>query len=124
MDYATSLNQRRAKDPSDFPNGNVNASDFGPAYDPININPTMSTGADQTYVVRDGDNLRAIAQAFWCDASLRYVIASANGLTGSEALAAGSRLRIPADVVNVDNKTSTFRGYDSSDTLVNLQPVR
>jgi len=123
VDYATSLNQRRVKDPSVYPNGNIPTGDFGPAYDPININSTMSTGAGQTYVVRDGDNLRAIAQAFWGDASLWYVIASANGLSGSEVLAAGTRLRIPADVVNVHNKSSTFRVYDSSDTLGNLQPI-
>lgn len=50
--------------------------------------------------MRAGDTLAGIAQSLWGDASLWYLIADANGLAGSEPLAAGRLLSIPNKVHN------------------------
>jgi hypothetical protein len=50
------------------------------------------------------------------------VIADANGLNGTETLAAGTILSIPNKVVNIHNKSSTFRVYDPNQVLGDPTP--
>ena len=44
-------------------------------------------------IFTEGDTLEAIALRLWGDASFWYMIADANGLSGSETLVAGQTLR-------------------------------
>jgi hypothetical protein len=80
-------------------------------------------GTDGRYTVRDGDTLQGIAASVWGDASLWYMIAEANGLSGSESLAAGSSLIIPDKVVNLHNSSKTFEVYDPNRALGDLSPT-
>jgi hypothetical protein len=66
--------------------------------------------------------LRYIALKIWGDEGLWYVIADANGLNGTETLVAGTILSIPNKVVNIHNKSSTFRVYDPNQVLGDLTP--
>ncbi|HEX2239595.1 MAG TPA: LysM domain-containing protein [Actinomycetota bacterium] len=49
----------------------------------------------QTYVVREGDTLRAIAMRFYGDPDLADLIAEENGITDPTELAVGQELIIP-----------------------------
>ena len=73
--------------------------------------------------MRDGDNLRSIAQTFWGDESLWFLIASANGLNGTEPLPAGMVLVIPNKVTNIHNKSTTFRVYDPNQAIGDISPT-
>lgn len=55
-------------------------------------------GLEQRYSVRAGDTLHSIAAAVYGNPTLWYVIADANGLTGSESLTVGMQLRLPDTV--------------------------
>jgi hypothetical protein len=94
----------------------------GPGYDPISPVSQGMEGTDGRYQVRDGDTLAGIAAAQWGDASLWYLIAEANGLSGSEYLAAGTNLIIPDKVTNIHNRASTFEVYDPNHALGDLSP--
>jgi hypothetical protein len=73
--------------------------------------------------VQAGDTLQSIAALVWGDASMWYLIADANGLSGAEGLAAGRTLTIPDRVTNVHNNAATFRPYDPARALGNLDPT-
>src|SRR3712207_965827 len=66
---------------------------------------------------------KGIAASVWGDASLWYMIAEANGLSGSEALVGGSSLVIPDKVVNHRNNAGTFEIYDPNRALGDLSPT-
>ena len=84
--------------------GGITAGQFGGSgYDPISPVSQGMKGTDSRYTVRDGDTLQGIAASVWGDASLWYMLAEANGLSGSESLTAGSSLIVPDKVVNVHN---------------------
>ncbi|MEN2793487.1 DUF4214 domain-containing protein [Sphingomonas oligophenolica] len=96
-------------------------ADFEQSYDAINGTSTASTGSN--YTVNSGDTLTSIAQAVWGDGSLWYLIAEANGLTGSESLADGRVLNIPNKVHNSRNAADTWRPYDPNEALGDTSPT-
>ncbi len=73
--------------------------------------------------MRSGDTLQSIARSLWGDASLWYLIADANGLSGSDALVAGQRLTLPNKVSNVHNNASTFRPYNAGEAIGDISPT-
>ncbi len=95
--------------------------DFDQSYEMIN--PTSQNGTSSAYTVQAGDTLQTLALAYWGDSSLWYLIADANGLSGSETLAAGTSLWVPSRVVNVHNSASTFKPYDPNEAQVNTDPL-
>ncbi|WP_157215363.1 LysM peptidoglycan-binding domain-containing protein [Flavisphingomonas formosensis] len=90
-------------------------ADFDQSYDPINGFSYDETAS--RYTVRTGDTLQSIAQTVWGDSSLWYKIADANGLDGTETLAAGRTLLIPNKVANIHNNASTYRVYDPNEAI-------
>ena len=77
-------------------------------YDPLNPSGQEMSGTDSRYSVRGGESLAQIAQSVWGDSSLWYVLASANGLSGNEALAAGQSLVVPDKVVSNTNRAGNW----------------
>ena len=65
-----------------------------------------------SYQVRAGDSLRSIAQAFFGDADMWYVIADANGLQSDAGLFAGMALSIPNRVGTASNNAGTYKPFD------------
>ena len=123
VDYATALAQRdNPVQPGAFRNGKpVSSADFDENYEPIG--PGYPGMAASTYTVRGGDTLASIAQALWGDSSLWYMIADANGLTGSDALIAGQTLSIPNKVTNVHNQSGVYRVYDPGEAIGDAMPT-
>jgi hypothetical protein len=76
-----------------------------------------------TYTVRGGENLQAIAASIYGDSNLWYKIASANGLSGNEALPAGRELRLPAGVVKSTHNANSFKPYDAGEAVGDLSPT-
>lgn len=96
-------------------------ADFDENYMPINSGyPGSAPGA---YTVRTGETLRSIATSLWGDAALWWVLADANGLSGDDALIAGTVLRVPNKVTNVHNTSETYRPYDPGKALGNTSPT-
>ncbi len=99
----------------------VMASNFDTGTNPINdLYPSAAPG---NVTVRDGDTLQSIAQSQWGDASLWYLLADANGLTGSETLTAGMVLNVPSKVANLHNNTGTFKVYDAGKAIGDTGPT-
>ena len=123
-DYVTAIAQRSAAQGSGaFRNGAATGTafaDFDQSYQPLN---PSSSGTGSTYTVRDGDSLASVAAALWGDQSLWYLIADANGLSGTGTLAAGTTLRIPANVTNLHNNASTFKVYDPNKAIGDTAPT-
>src|SRR5262245_32183948 len=99
----------------------LNHADFDQSYDAINGLTYESTASQ--YTVQAGDTLMTIAYALWGDSSFWDMIVDANGLTGSEDLAAGQSLIIPNKVHNVHNTSDTFRVYDPNEAIGNTSPT-
>jgi LysM repeat protein len=97
-------------------------ADFDENYAAINTSSAAEAGAGATYTVRQGDTLQSIAQSLWGDAGLWYMLAEANGLTGSTSLSAGQSLTIPARVSNLHNTAQTFKPYDAGKAIGDVQP--
>ena len=55
------------------------------------------TGEEQTYIVKSGDNLAAIALKFYGDSSLADVIADANDIQDPSEIRPGDKLIIPPE---------------------------
>lgn len=98
----------------------INSADFDQNYEPINAAYPGSTSS--AYIVRAGDTLRSIADQLWGDASMWYLIADANGLTGNEALTAGISLTIPNKVASFHNTGETFRVYNPGEAIGDISP--
>ncbi len=96
-------------------------SDFDQAYN--SLSPGEGGGAGFAYTVRGGDTLEGIAQAIYGDSSLWYLIADANSLGASSQLVAGQVLRVPSNLANVHNTSSTFRTYDQGRGIGDVQPT-
>lgn len=79
--------------------------------------PTSQPSASASYTVRAGETLSSIAAQTWGDASLWYVIAEANGLSGSGQVAPGQTLIIPNKAVRTHYNADTFRPYDGSELV-------
>jgi LysM domain len=119
IDYVASIAAKtKAGSNTPFMNGTSYGqalADFDQSYDPINGFSVAGTGS--SYTVNDGDTLQTIALAAWGDASLWYLIAQANGMTGAETLISGTVLAIPSKVTNVHNSASTFKPYDPNQAM-------
>ncbi|MBC7286268.1 LysM peptidoglycan-binding domain-containing protein, partial [Hoeflea sp.] len=76
-----------------------------------------------SYTVRNGDTLQSIARAIWGDAAMWYLLADANGLTGSEALTADTVLTLPNKVTNIHNNSTTFRPYNPAEAMGDVNPT-
>jgi LysM repeat protein len=74
------------------------------------------------YTVHQGDTLQSIAAGVWGDASLWYLLAEANGLTGAETLVEGQAISVPNKVANFHNNASTFSVYDPNQALGDTSP--
>jgi hypothetical protein len=59
----------------------------------------------------------------WGDASLWYLLADANGMSGAEQLQAGRSLAIPDVISNVHNNAGTFRAYDATRAIGDVNPT-
>ncbi|MDP3490074.1 MAG: LysM peptidoglycan-binding domain-containing protein [Phenylobacterium sp.] len=95
---------------------------FNDIYAPLNPGAQGQAFTATTYRVTEGDTLRTVALKIWGDEGLWYVLAQANGLNGTEPLAANRVLVVPNKVVNAHNKSSTFRVYDPGQVLGDIQP--
>ena len=93
---------------------------FRSVIEPINA-PSLSA-APSTYIVQQGDTLQSIANAVWGDASLWWMIADANGLTGGK-LTAGVSLTLPTRANIVNNDYDTFKPYDSAKAVGDTAPT-
>ena len=107
----------------DNSNGTTRAQFGGSGYDPIAPTAQGLQGTDSRYSVREGDSLQSVAASVWGDASLWYLIAEANGLSGAESLPAGTSLIVPDKVVNVHNSSKTFDVYDPNHAAGDLSPT-
>ncbi len=103
----------------------VTRGSFGTSagYDYINPESDGANATGGSYIVRGGDTLQSIAAGVWGDASLWYLIASANGLSGAEQLIAGQSLFLPDRVTNIRNSASTFEVFDPNRALGDLAPT-
>jgi YD repeat-containing protein len=98
----------------------VFAADFNFGYQAITpMYPTPSPG---TYAVRAGDTLSSIAQGAYGDSSLWYIIADANGLSGSEPLQVGQVLTVPNKVGTLHNSSTNYKPYDASRIIGDMTP--
>lgn len=93
---------------------------FSSVIEPITA-PALSA-APSTYIVQQGDTLQSIANAVWGDASLWWMIADANGLTGGK-LTAGVSLTLPTRANIVNNDYDTFKPYDSAKAVGDTAPT-
>ena len=57
--------------------------------------------SDQFIQTKDGTRLDQLAQTFYGDSTLWWVIAKATGIKGFTALKSGVKLRIPSDITNI-----------------------
>ncbi len=122
--YAESI-RRRATKPSDTSTfaplgGQSRGSHFAETIDRINSFESGSAG--RSYTVQAGDTLSGIAEQVWGDASLWYKLATANGLGADSMLAAGQVLTIPAGVVRSTYNADTYKPYDPTDVLGDVNP--
>lgn len=74
-----------------------------------------------TTTVAAGETLRSIAMRIYGTDSLWYVLATANGLDGSEDLVAGMTLSVPDVKVN-SNDASTFKPYNPGEIIGSTAP--
>ncbi len=72
--------------------------------------------------MRAGDTLQSIAAQLYGNPSLWFVIADANGLTGSEQLKAGTRLTIPNSVEAGRLTSDTHKVYRESEIVGSRLP--
>jgi YD repeat-containing protein len=127
--FAASVADRLAVQPTPtaagpFHNGGTSGTpfaDFDQSYDAINS--SLDPGTGSTYIASAGDTLQSIAAMVWGDASLWYLIADANGMSGAEQLQAGRSLTIPDVIANVHNNAGTFRAYNATKAIGDVNPT-
>jgi YD repeat-containing protein len=127
-DFETALNER-TQQPGTATNAafrlgattGSSFSDFDQAYN--SLSPGEGGSAGSSYTVRGGDTLSSIAQSVYGDSALWYMIADANGLRGGAQLTAGQSINIPAKLANFNNRSDTFRPYDSARSIGDTQPT-
>ncbi|MDF0607287.1 LysM peptidoglycan-binding domain-containing protein, partial [Neisseriaceae bacterium TC5R-5] len=96
-------------------------ADFDQNYEPIGPNYPGQTPSFTT--VRSGDTLQSLALNLWGDSSMWYLLADANGLSGSETLVAGQVLKVPNKVTNIHNNSSTYRPYNPGQAIGDVSPT-
>ncbi|WP_159675647.1 LysM peptidoglycan-binding domain-containing protein, partial [Andreprevotia sp. IGB-42] len=99
----------------------VASADFDQNYEPIS--PSYPGQAAGSYIAHKGDSLQGVAQAVWGDASMWYLLADANGLTGQEALQEGQVLVIPNKVTNIHHTSQTQRVYNPGEAMGEVAPT-
>jgi LysM domain len=72
--------------------------------------------------VRGGDTLQSIAQMYLGSPAYWYLIADANGLSGTEPLTEGATLNIPNKVANSANSAETYKVYNESEIIGSTSP--
>ncbi len=90
------------------------------AFNPARVEAGVA--AAMQYVWKAGDTLRGLAQVYYGDANLWYVIAGANGVAEDNDVAAGTTLSIPS-VTRSSNTASTFQVYNASQITGNTDPT-
>jgi YD repeat-containing protein len=99
----------------------VFSADFDANFLPVDRQSGVTSGR---YTVRRGDTLQTIAAALWGDKSLWYMLADANGLQGTEALANGTTLSLPnLASTNLHHSSETFRPYNPGQALGDINPT-
>ncbi|MEA2451650.1 MAG: hypothetical protein QOG04_360 [Actinomycetota bacterium] len=73
------------------------AADTEPTPEPSTESSAATSGESQTYIVKSGDNLAAIALKFYGDSSLADVIADANNIDDPSSIRPGDELVIPPE---------------------------
>jgi|TARA_R100001443_G_scaffold108879_2_gene119831 hypothetical protein len=63
--------------------------------------PIPLSNTDEFIQTKDGSRLDTIAQQFYGDVSLWWIIAKANGIRGFTSLKSGIKLRIPSKVADI-----------------------
>ena len=89
------------------------------------LNEQVSAGNSSRYTVREGDTLQGIAQQLLGSASLWYVLADANGLSGSEALVAGQKIRLPDAATRLAglNNAQSYTPYNAGSLIGETDPL-
>jgi LysM repeat protein len=87
-----------------------------------NLMAHQPSGANLTHMVHAGDTLQSIAAQYYGSPSYWYLIADANGLTGTETLKEGTTLTIPDRVANSFNNFDTFNLYSANDIIGTTTP--
>jgi YD repeat-containing protein len=86
------------------------------------VAPVVSNdGSGFVYTVQSGDTLRGLAQTFYGDADLWYVIAESNGLLDNTQLVVGLQVQIP-QVTRSTNTASTQQVYRAGETIGDTNP--
>lgn len=126
-DYATILadSQRKADSNKDKSKEEeykpVYSADFDANFLPVDRQSGVTSGR---YTVRKGDTLQTIAAAMWGDKSLWFMLADANGLRGTEALANGTTLSLPnLTSTNLHHSNETFRPYNAGQAMGDINPT-
>jgi YD repeat-containing protein len=123
IDYAQSLAQKAESRKEDsYRNWHpISSADFDQNYEPIG--PGYPSQIPSSYTARNGDTLQSIARTVWGDSSLWYLLADANGLSGSETLVNGQVLIVPNKVTNIHNNSNTMRVYNPGEAIGNTSPT-
>jgi YD repeat-containing protein len=87
-----------------------------------NIDDEFPTNAITRFTVQEGDTLQSIAAALYGNPSLWFIIAEANGLTGSEPLKAGTQLQIPNTIDTGRLTADAFVVYKEGDIIGSTLP--
>jgi|GEM_PF-1818182 len=127
--FAASVADRLAVQPTPtaagpFHNGATSGTPFADFDESYNaINSGSDAGAGSNYVAAAGDTLQSIAAMVWGDASLWYLLADANAMSGGEQLQAGRSITIPDVVANAHNNAATFRPYNAAGAVGDVSPT-
>ena len=92
---------------------------FEDAFGAAQVQASAGTGMQYTWGAND--TMRAVAQTFYGDANLWYVIAEANGYSDESPPVAGTTVRIPS-VTRSSNTASTFKVYEPGKIIGNTNP--
>lgn len=106
----------------------VNGEEIGSTSSDTDVKDTFNKDYVQTgsfsgntfYTVQAGDTLQGIAQAFYGDSNLWYLIADANG---TSTVTAGSVILVPAKASTSVDNASTTKLYDPSKAIGDLTPT-
>ncbi|HEX5513198.1 MAG TPA: LysM peptidoglycan-binding domain-containing protein [Gammaproteobacteria bacterium] len=92
------------------------------AYQAIGGTDGLPGGSVSRHVVREGDTLASLAQAYFGSSHYWYLLADANHLSGDEPLTAGRSLTIPNVVANSVNAHDSHALYRESEIIGATSP--